>query len=70
MNLIQFGSAIINLDRVTCIRELSATDSSGQPVPPCYRFEFDNREAIEIISHADEVQQWLATASILRIPAP
>jgi hypothetical protein len=70
MNLIQFGTAIVNLDQVTCIRELSVTDGSGQPGPPCYRIEFDNHEAIEIVSHAGEVQQWLAGATIIRMPAP
>ena len=66
MNLIQFGTVIVNLDRVTCIRELSVTDGLGQSTQPCYRIEFDNHEAIEVVSNADAVQQWLATATIIR----
>ncbi len=70
MNLIRVGPSIVNLDRVTCIRDVSRTDALGQVTQSCYRIEFDNHESVEILNHADALRQWLSISSSVTTLAP
>lgn len=40
MNLVRFGQTTVNMDRVTCIRDLSTRDGSGQVTQGLIRLEF------------------------------
>lgn len=61
MTLIQIGSLIINLDRVTSIRDLSTTDATGQTIPGAVRLSFDRGESLDLTQSADALRTWLAT---------
>jgi hypothetical protein len=61
MTLIRIGQLVINLDRVTSIRDLSTVDAQGQSVPGPIRLGFVGGETCEIVGGADALRTWLGT---------
>jgi hypothetical protein len=59
MNLVRFGQTTVNMDRVTCIRDLSTRDGSGQVTQGLMRLEFSGGEPVEVAQHSAQLRTWL-----------
>jgi hypothetical protein len=68
MNLLRIGPTVVNLDRVTCIRDCSARDAQGRVVRPLFRIEFETGPAIDIARQAEALRDWLATNAAALTP--
>jgi hypothetical protein len=68
MNLLQIGPTVVNLDRVTLIRDCSARDTQGNVVRPLFRIEFETGPSIDIASQAEPLRAWLAAHAISLSP--
>jgi hypothetical protein len=70
MNLVRIGQLVVNLDNVTCIRDLSDRDGLGQVTRKLYQVEFDKDHSVEVSAHYDDLAAWLADALVETAPSP
>jgi hypothetical protein len=63
MNLLRIGQLIVNMDRATCVRDLSTRDTSGQVIRGLIRIEFAPDDYVVIPEPPSGLRTWLTDHS-------
>lgn len=57
--LLKIGATVLNLERATCIRDLSTRDAAGNVTRGLFRVEFGDAPCVEIARDAEAFRAWL-----------